>query len=31
MIKETGYWTSDDTKAIHVHDPRLSNWKFINE
>ena len=26
MIKETGYWTSDDTKAIHGHDPRLSNW-----
>jgi hypothetical protein len=26
MITETGYWTSDDTEAIHVHDPRLSNW-----
>jgi len=26
MIKETGYWTSDDTEAIHVHDPNLSNW-----
>ena len=26
MIKETGYWTSDDTESIHVHDPRLANW-----
>ena len=26
MITETGYWTSDDTEAIHVHDPRLANW-----
>ena len=26
MIKETGYWTSDDTEAIHVHDPSLANW-----
>jgi hypothetical protein len=26
MITETGYWTSDDTESIHVHDPRLSNW-----
>ena len=26
MIKETGYWTSDDTEAIHVHEPNLANW-----
>ena len=26
MITETGYWTSDDTESIHVHDPRLANW-----
>lgn len=26
MIKETGYWTSDDTEAIHVHDPNLAEW-----
>ena len=26
MITETGYWTSDDTQAIHVHDQGLSNW-----
>jgi hypothetical protein len=26
MIKETGYWTSDDTEAIHVHDPKLADW-----
>jgi 2-polyprenyl-3-methyl-5-hydroxy-6-metoxy-1,4-benzoquinol methylase len=26
MIKETGYWTSDDTNAIHVHDPNLAEW-----
>lgn len=26
MITETGYWTSDDTNAIHVHDPNLANW-----
>jgi cyclopropane fatty-acyl-phospholipid synthase-like methyltransferase len=26
MITETGYWTSDDTQAIHVHDQGLANW-----
>ena len=26
MITETGYWTSDDTEAIHVHDPNLAEW-----
>ena len=26
MITETGYWTSDDTEAIHVHDQGLANW-----
>ena len=26
MITETGYWTSDDTEAIHVYDPSLANW-----
>jgi 2-polyprenyl-3-methyl-5-hydroxy-6-metoxy-1,4-benzoquinol methylase len=26
MITETGYWTSDDTQSIHVHDPGLANW-----
>ena len=26
MIKETGYWTSNDTEAIHVHEPNLANW-----
>jgi hypothetical protein len=26
MIKETGYWTSDDTDAIHVHEPNLAEW-----
>jgi hypothetical protein len=26
MITETGYWTSDDTQSIHVHDPNLSEW-----
>lgn len=26
MIKETGYWTSDDTNAKHVHDPNLAEW-----
>jgi hypothetical protein len=26
MIKETGYWTSDDTEAIHVHEPNLAEW-----
>ena len=26
MIAETGYWTSDDTEAIHVHDPNLAEW-----
>lgn len=26
MIKETGYWTSDDTQATHVHEPNLASW-----
>ena len=26
MIAETGYWTSDDTESIHVHDPNLAEW-----
>jgi hypothetical protein len=26
MITETGYWTSDDINAKHVHDSKLSDW-----
>jgi hypothetical protein len=34
MIKETGYWTSNNTDEIHVHDPNLADWivsYFIND